>query len=68
MNMNIVLVNAFIALGGGIDKTGTIDNLRLTKLVRDEFGLTIKLDRLIDELDIDKDGKINFMEFKALFN
>jgi len=61
-------VNAFIALGGGEDKTGTIDNKRLAKLVRDDFGLTIKLDKLIEELDIDKDGKINFTEFKILFN
>jgi calmodulin len=64
----IDIVNAFIALGGGKDKTGTIDNQRLSKLVRDEFGLTIRLDKLIDELDIDKDGKINFEEFRVLFN
>jgi Ca2+-binding EF-hand superfamily protein len=29
--------------------------------------MTIKIERLIEELDKDKDGKINYQEFAALF-
>jgi calmodulin len=60
-------IDAFVSLGGNPDRTGFIDNTKLIKVVRDEFGMTIKLDRLIEELDIDKDGKISFTEFQNLF-
>lgn len=60
-------IDAFVSLGGNPDRTGFIENTKLIKVVRDEFGMTIKLDRLIEELDIDKDGKISFTEFQNLF-
>ena len=60
-------VDAFVALGGNADKTGFVDNATLIRVVRDEFGMTIKLDKLIEELDVDKDGRISFTEFQSLF-
>jgi calmodulin len=60
-------LDAFVALGGSGDKTGFIDTGRLIHVVKDEFGMTIKIERLIEELDKDKDGKINYQEFAALF-
>lgn len=60
-------LDAFVALGGNPDKTGFIDTQRLVHVVKDEFGMTIKIERLIDELDKDRDSKINYSEFAALF-
>lgn len=56
-----------MALGGNPDKGGSVDNRLLVKVVKDDFGMTINLDRLIEDLDVDRDGSINFSEFHALF-
>merc|ERR1711972_500994 len=60
-------LDAFVALGGNPDKTGFIDTQRLVHVVKDEFGMTIKIERLIEELDKDRDNKLNYVEFAALF-
>ncbi|CAE7468933.1 unnamed protein product [Symbiodinium sp. KB8] len=60
-------IDAFVALGGEPDKTGYIDTQRLIQVVKDEFGMTIKIERLIEELDKDKDQKLDYREFAALF-
>jgi calmodulin len=60
-------LDAFVGLGGNADKSGFIDNAKLIRVVRDEFGMTIKLDKLIEELDVDHDGKISYAEFQSLF-
>ena len=73
-------MDAFVALGGNPDRTGFVDNGRLVHVVRDEFGMTVKIDvstrhspptppsqRLVDELDKDRDGKISYSEFQSLF-
>ena len=39
--------------------------LRLIHVVKDEFGMTTKIEFLIEELDRDKDGKFNYSEFSA---
>eukprot|EP00928_Gymnodinium_smaydae_P089274 TRINITY_DN73263_c0_g1_i1.p1 TRINITY_DN73263_c0_g1~~TRINITY_DN73263_c0_g1_i1.p1 ORF type:complete len:149 (-),score=64.18 TRINITY_DN73263_c0_g1_i1:156-602(-) len=60
-------IDAFVALGGNEDKSGFIDTQRLIHVVKDEFGMTIKIERLIEELDKDRDQKLNYSEFAALF-
>ncbi|KAF4663579.1 hypothetical protein FOL47_005673, partial [Perkinsus chesapeaki] len=60
-------LDAFVALGGNRDRSGFIDKDKLIKVVKEEFGMTIKIDRLVEELDRDRDGKINFTEFASLF-
>ena len=60
-------LDAFVALGGSRDKSGNLDITRLVRVVKDEFGMTIKIDKLLDELDKDKDGKISYSEFATLF-
>jgi len=60
-------LDAFIALGGEPDKTGFIDIKKLVRVVKEEFCMTIKIERLVEELDKDKDGKLNYREFTALF-
>eukprot|EP00927_Polykrikos_kofoidii_P044735 TRINITY_DN3861_c0_g1_i3.p2 TRINITY_DN3861_c0_g1~~TRINITY_DN3861_c0_g1_i3.p2 ORF type:complete len:149 (+),score=55.06 TRINITY_DN3861_c0_g1_i3:120-566(+) len=60
-------LDAFVALGGNADKSGFIDTQRLIHVVKEEFGMTIKIERLIEELDKDRDKKLNYQEFASLF-
>lgn len=62
------MVDAFVAMGGNPDKTGTIDAKALIKTVKNEFELTIDIERLIMEIDGDKSGKIDYYEFKNLLS
>ncbi|KAK9809046.1 hypothetical protein WJX72_008371 [[Myrmecia] bisecta] len=58
-------VEAFVALGGNHDKTGTVSVDTLRRTVK-EFELTIDLDAMLKELDKDSSGTIDFGEFKKL--
>ncbi|CEO94236.1 EF-hand domain-containing protein [Plasmodiophora brassicae] len=61
------LVNAFVALGGAPDKSGTIDYAKLRKIIYDDFGLTFKLDEQLKQVSPDNNGgAITFNEFKDL--
>lgn len=60
------LVSAFVAMGGKDDKSGFINAETLRKVIKDDFGLTIKIDELLDDLDTNSDGFVNFDEFKIL--
>merc|ERR1712190_235591 len=59
-------IDAFVALGGNEDKTGFVEHKKLVQVVKEEFGMTIKIDRLVEELDKDRDGKLSYEEFAAL--
>mmetsp|Transcript_2649 Transcript_2649/g.9347 ORF Transcript_2649/g.9347 Transcript_2649/m.9347 type:complete len:148 (-) Transcript_2649:1338-1781(-) len=58
-------VEAFVALGGNIDRTGTISADKLRNVCK-EFGLTIDIDKLIRETDTDGSGEIDYEEFKGM--
>lgn len=60
------LVHAFVAMGGNADRTGFINAESLRKVIKDDFGLTIKIDELLDDLDSSSDGFVNFDEFQLL--
>ena len=38
------------------------------KIIKDDFGLTIDINKLIDDIDTDGSGEIEFGEFKALLS
>ena len=61
------IVYAFVALGGNRDGTGHINNAEFDRILRGVYGLSIKTDRLLEELDVNKNGRVNYTEFKALF-
>ena len=48
-------VEAFVACGGNRDKSGTVKAEELINIVK-EFGLTIDIETLIEEIDTDKSG------------
>eukprot|EP00967_Tisochrysis_lutea_P155662 scaffold312006_cov41-Tisochrysis_lutea.AAC.2 len=52
-------------IGGNEDKTGEISVEKL-KMVINEFGLTIDIQRFVEETDTDGSGLIDFTEFKTM--
>jgi calmodulin len=60
------LLGAFVAMGGNEDMTGVVDAQRLAKVIKEDFGLTIKIDELLHDLDTNNDGQVNYEEFKFL--
>jgi len=61
-------LEAFVAMGGGIDKQGNVDSVKLIQIVKEEFNMTIDIERLLNEIDTDKSGLISYMEFKTLLS
>lgn len=59
------LLDAFMALGGNADKSGTI-SVALLKEIMDKFGLFLDEKKLLEEIDVDGSGSIDFFEFKTL--
>lgn len=60
------MVDAFVAMGGCEDKSGSVDANKLIQIIKGEFEMTIDIERLIKEIDEDGSGEIEFKEFKAL--
>ncbi|PNW88936.1 hypothetical protein CHLRE_01g051250v5 [Chlamydomonas reinhardtii] len=60
-------LDAFVALGGNLDKTGRIlvDKLRS---ICEEFELTVNVDRLVKDADRDLNGFLSYDEFRALLS
>jgi|TARA_B110000208_G_scaffold185096_1_gene239776 Ca2+-binding EF-hand superfamily protein len=59
-------LDAFVACGGGADKSGHVSRETLIKIVKHDFGLTIDIEQLIDDIDADGSGEIEFKEFRSL--
>lgn len=49
-------MDAFVAMGGNSDKSGTVDANKLIQIVKTDFKMTIDIERLINEMDRDKSG------------
>ena len=61
-------IDAFVACGGGGDKSGHVTRTVLVQLIKRDFGLPIDIDQLLDEIDTDGSGEIEYDEFKALLS
>lgn len=61
-------VDAFVACGGLPDKSGHVHRDTLVKIIKHDFGLTIDIEELIDKIDTDHSGEIEYDEFKALLS
>jgi Ca2+-binding EF-hand superfamily protein len=59
-------VDAFVACGGKPDKGGFVRKETLVKIIKQDFGLTINIEEMINKLDVDGSGEIEFDEFKAI--
>ena len=60
------MVDAFVACGGNEDRTGHVTRDRLVQIITKDFGLTIDIEALIDAVDTDHSGEIEFEEFKSV--
>ncbi len=61
-------IDAFVAMGGNADMSGKVDADKLIEVIKEEFGMTIDIERLIKEIDEDGSGEIEYGEFKALLS
>jgi calmodulin len=53
-------------MDGQPDGEGSIDAETLIHTIKNEFQMTIDIEKLIEEIDEDGSGEIEFDEFKAL--
>ena len=54
-------------MGGNLDDSASyVDSDKLIELIENEFKLTIEIKKLIEEIDEDGSGKIEYGEFKDL--
>ena len=60
------LLQAFVAMGGEADGDGSIDADKLIDIIKNKFEMTIDIEALIEEVDEDGSGEIEFDEFKQL--
>ena len=58
------LLDAFVAMGGQPDGEGCVDADLLIRIIKKDFGMTIDIEALIEEVDEDGSGEIEFDEFK----
>ena len=57
------LLDAYVAMGGEPDGGGCVDAKKLIATIKEEFQMTIDIERLIEEIDEDGSGEIEFDEF-----
>ena len=62
------MIDAFVACGGNADRTGHVMRNVLIKIIKEDFGLTIDIEDLIDKVDTDGSGEIEFEEFAVLLS
>jgi len=62
------MIDAFVACGGLQDKSGNVKRETLVKIIKHDFGLTIDIEELINKIDTDGSGEIEFEEFKTLLS
>merc|ERR1719498_1517479 len=60
------LLDAYVAMGGEADGGGCVDATKLINTIKNQFQMTIDIEKLIEEIDEDGSGEIEFDEFKAL--
>ena len=48
--MSATAVDAFVACGGNADKSGHVKKDTLIKIVKQDFGLTIDIEELIEKM------------------
>jgi len=55
-------------IGGAPDKSGHVKRETLVKIIKVDFGLTINIEELINDIDKDHSGEIEYEEFKTLLS
>ena len=61
-------VAAYVACGGNPDKTGCVNRERINQIIKVDFGLEIDINKMMDVVDEDGSGEMEFDEFELLLN
>ena len=61
-------LDAFVSMGGQPDGEGFIDAQKLIRIIKDEFEMTIDIEKLIADIDEDGSGEIEYDEFRNLLS
>ena len=64
----MISVAAYVACGGNADKTGHVDRDVISKIIKVDFGLDIDIEKMMDAVDLDGSGEMEFEEFKTLLS
>ena len=59
-------LDAFVSLGGEMGGGGIVDASKLIDIIKNQFEMTIDIEKLIEEIDDDGSGEIEYEEFKSL--
>ena len=62
------MVDAYVACGGEPDKSGNVRRETLVRIIKQDFGLPIDIEALMNKIDTDGSGEIEFEEFKMLLS
>ena len=60
------MIDAYVACGGDQDLGGCVRKETLIDIIKDEFGLPIDIEKLINEIDTDDSGEIEYDEMVEL--
>lgn len=55
-------------MGGQADGEGFIDAQKLIKIIKHDFDMTIDIEKLIQDIDEDGSGEIEYDEFRNLLS
>ena len=61
-------MDAYVAMGGDEDGGGYIDAKRLIRIIKEDFEMTIDIEKLIQDIDEDGSGEIEYDEFRNLLS
>lgn len=61
-------LDAFVAMGGQEDGSGSIDSQILINVIKNDFKMTIDIEKLLKDLDRDGSGQISYDEFRYLLS
>ena len=60
------MIDAYVACGGDEDLGGCVRKETLIEIIKEEFGLPIDIEKLINEIDTDGSGEIEYDEMVEL--
>ena len=62
------MIDAYVACGGQPDKSGHVRRETMIQIIKYDFGLTCDIEDLINKIDSDGSGEIEFDEFSLMLH
>jgi len=62
------MIDAYVACGGQPNKGGHVRRETMIQIIKYDFGLTCDIEDLINKIDSDGSGEIEFDEFSLMLN